>query len=120
VSPVAVELEGEIVFEDVDSAVRGATAHVRLLDVTRADAASLTLAEATIADVCVDPGPGRPLRFALAVPALPEQGRQSLSVHVDVDNSGSVTRGDYVTVESFPVPRPLADQPFLLRVRPVR
>jgi uncharacterized lipoprotein YbaY len=96
-------VEGEIRFPpDVEPFV-GATLRVRLLDATFADGPARTVAEQTIRDVSHSGGPERTIAFALRGEGLDARARYVVRVHVDVDDDGRVSRGDYISTESYPV-----------------
>jgi putative lipoprotein len=98
------QVRGTVRVEQVRSEVRDAVTTVRLLDVSRADAASVTVAEVTVADCSLRPGaPGR-IPFRLEVPELDPRATYALSAHIDTTGSGDRTVGDYVTTEHVPVP----------------
>ncbi len=80
-------------------AARAATAYVRVDDVGRADAPSVTLAEARVQ---VPAGAGG-FPFELRVEEHDERGMYALSVHVDVDGDGEAGVGDFITMQRYPV-----------------
>ncbi len=96
-------VEGEIRFPEGSPPFLGATVRVSLLDVTRADAPSRPVAEQTIRDFSHQGGAGGGVRFALRGERLDVRTRYEVRVHVDVDGDGKVSRGDYITTESYPV-----------------
>lgn len=81
----------------------GATAHVRLEDVSNADAASRVVAEQTLRNVSHTKGDETKLKFALYGKLPNERASYSVSAHVDLDNDGEVSVGDYISMESYPV-----------------
>lgn len=79
----------------------GGTVRVRVEDVSRADAASVVVAE----DVTVLVRPvvaGERLPFACAIPNVDEQARYSVRVHIDRDGTGAVKKGDLISTQSYP------------------
>jgi len=44
-----------------------------------------------------------PLSFELRVPAVDETGSYVVSAHADLDSDGAVSRGDFITTQSYPV-----------------
>lgn len=113
------ELHGEIHFPDVVSPVEDATLHVRLLDVSRADAAAETVAADSVEHVSVTTS-GRRIPFAIVVDDLDERHAYAIEAHLDIDGSGEVERGDYRTMEHFGVSPTTIDQPHLVACRPIR
>ena len=79
----------------------GAPVLVQVQDVTMADARAVTVAEAT-GSIRGEEG-GRLATVELALEQAPAGA--IVRVHVDVDGSGRVSRGDFITMESYPVPR---------------
>ena len=97
-------VRGEIHFEPSAPSFHGATAYVRLEDVTLADAPARTVAEQILHDVSHGEAASRPVQFALYGDApLDERARYSLRVHVSPSGSPELRAGDYVTMESYPV-----------------
>jgi Type III secretion system lipoprotein chaperone (YscW) len=82
-----------------------ATAYVRVLDVSRADAAAATIAEVEIEDVKVTAGTSLLVPFTLEVDEslLDPRASYELAAHVDLAGDGTVTVGDYVTTRSIPL-----------------
>ena len=76
---------------------------VELENISRADAPSQVVAGLQLVTGVLH---GRDLiPFAIEVPAgtLNERSLYSVRVHVDVSGSGEVERGDYITMQSYPV-----------------
>jgi hypothetical protein len=84
------------------SDTRGAVATVRLLDVSRADAASTTVAEVSFPVGAPGDHEGG-VEFKLDIPLLDAGATYALGAHVDLNHSGQVTVGDYVTVQHIGV-----------------
>ena len=86
---------------------RGGTAavYVRLLNTSRADASSETVAEFVLPDVDVADAARRGLSFELAVPAdaIDPNDRYEISVLVDCDGDGEIGSGDYYSTVAYPV-----------------
>jgi uncharacterized lipoprotein YbaY len=95
-------VEGEIHFPP-DAAFVGATVHVRLQDVTLADGPARTVAEQTIPNVSHPGSSGGTVAFSLRAGRFDMRARYVVRVHVDVDRDGRVSRGDYISTESYPV-----------------
>jgi len=97
------QLRGNVrIIPTVDDSIVQSSVHVRLLDVTRADASAETLAEVTLKDVSLTAG--EPIDFVLDnVGSLDARNTYSLEAHVDIDGSGDVAMGDYRTMEHFDV-----------------
>jgi uncharacterized lipoprotein YbaY len=90
---------------------------IEVRDVSLADAPSRVVAQEQLEHVAVHPNDR--LAFALEVPESEPSAALSLRVHVDMDGSGRVSRGDLLTTSSQPVP-PVGDARHLVvRVRKV-
>jgi hypothetical protein len=78
-------------------------AYVRLLDTTVIDGASITVAEANLPDIACKVSQGNPIRFELYGEAPNPHASYTVSVHIDTDNNGRISVGDYITMQSYPV-----------------
>jgi putative lipoprotein len=114
-------IAGELRFREPPPDLRNATVRVRLLDVSRADAAAERVAEQTIEGPSVEPDDdGGSVRFALEAPELQAGRSYSLAAHVDLSGSGEIEPGDFLTMESVPV-EPTSERGHVeVPVRPVR
>jgi uncharacterized lipoprotein YbaY len=97
-------VEGVIRLPDGAPTFAGATMRVRLLDVTRADAPSRTVAELTVPDVSHSGSPAG-IPFVLPAEGVDPSAHYIVHVHIDVDVDGDqrVSAGDLITTESHPV-----------------
>ena len=96
-------IRGEITF---DSAVRpftGATLYVHLENITDADIASTSVAIYVEREVSFDPRAAKPLTFAIAGKAPDPGASYVVRAHIDLDDDGEVSRGDFVSTQSYPV-----------------
>jgi uncharacterized lipoprotein YbaY len=112
-------VDGEIRLSDDAGAFHNATVRVTLADVTRADAPSRTVAEETIRNVSHGGGPGGVVPFRLQLESPDPRTRYAVRAHVDVNGDGHVSRGDYISMESYPVLTFDAPSRVSIRVRPV-
>lgn len=96
-------VSGELVFGEGNEGFSEATAYVRLEEVSRADAPSRVVAEQVTHHVSYKPGQPGKLVFNLRGLVLDEHARYTVSAHLDVDGDGQISRGDYISMESFPV-----------------
>jgi uncharacterized lipoprotein YbaY len=99
---VAERVTGVIRLEPPPENLAGAEIRVRVIDTTQADAASRETALTTLRDVdraSVKSG----IPFAIDVPEIDPRNRYEVSVHVDMNRSGNIEAGDYLTMESYPV-----------------
>ena len=96
-------LRGTIEFLDVKEPASNATVHVRVQETGHSDAPAVTVAEAVLRNVKIVP---RAQSTPFTVRGIPRNAsaRYTVRVHVDVDGSGAVSRGDYVSTRSYPLP----------------
>ena len=98
-------IRGELSFEDGPADVTGAAVHVRVEDVSRADAASLIVGEWHLPALPTGTSTSSVIPFEIPIEFLDERGQYSLRAHVDVDRDGRTSVGDFITMEAFPVSR---------------
>jgi uncharacterized lipoprotein YbaY len=96
-------VRGTVRIGEVHAEVRDARTVVRLLDVSRADAAAETVAELTIPGCSLHPGEPGLIPFDLELPHLDPAATYALAAHVDVGVTGEVALGDYLTTQHHPV-----------------
>lgn len=89
--------------------VHDAVVTVRLLDVGRADAGAVTLAETTVPVPSGDVLAGG-VPFDLESPALEPGGTYAVAAHLDVNGSGEVSEGDLITTQHVGVSAQAVDQ----------
>ena len=78
-------VRGEILLGEAQRSFTGATVHVQLEDVTH------------------ESGTEQSLKFALYGDIPDERGRYIVTARVDLQGQGRVIRGDYLSMESYPV-----------------
>lgn len=85
----------------------GATAYISLLDVSRQDAPSRTVAKQVIRGAAYSAGSRKEeeeeIEFALSGTIKDPRNTYVVSVHIDVDGDGKVSVGDYITTGLYPV-----------------
>lgn len=96
-------IKGEILFEEEAKSFSGATVYVRLEDVSLADAPSKIVTEQVIYDVSYQAGSNTKLEIRLYGQIPDKRKSYAVSVHVDLNGNGQVDRGDYISMESYPV-----------------
>lgn len=94
---------GEILFAQEAHSFSGATVYVRLEDVSLADAPARVVAEQVISDLSYEAGSQAKLEFRLDGEIPDERASYSVCVHVDLNGDEKVSRGDYISMESYPV-----------------
>src|SRR5678815_3831718 len=101
--PIGASVSGTIEFKDVRKPTLNVTVYVRVLDTSYADAPSPIVAEQILKGVNIVPG-APPLVFTVhGVPENPK-ARYVVRVHADVNGDGKVSKGDYISTQSYPVP----------------
>lgn len=97
-------VRGMIVFKSSRPELTGATVYVRLEDVSRADASAHVVSEQVIENPAEHvSSEGIPFVLSGNQSDIDSQRRYSVAVHVDMDRSGQVSAGDYISTESNPV-----------------
>lgn len=94
----ATAAEGKLAFAgDTSGITLPSTAKVRVVDASLEDAPSIEVATGSISLA----GPG-PHAFSIPFTVKPNV-RYVVQAHVDVDGDGQVSKGDFITMESYPV-----------------
>jgi len=96
-------VSGELTFAQPPQLPSTAVAYVHLLDTTLADAPSITVAEQVIRDIAQTANQGKAIPFALFGESPDPHASYNVSVHIDLDSDGTLSPGDYLTVQSYPV-----------------
>ena len=96
-------VSGEILLGEEVQSFSSATIYVRLEDVSRVDAVATTVAEQVLRHVSHQAGHQFQVAIALRGTTADARARYAVRVHVDVDGDGQVSRGDYISMESYPV-----------------
>lgn len=96
-------VRGEIVFEDDAAAFSGATLYVTLEDVTYADSKAVIVGKIVKENVAYDPAAPQPLTFELPVEVHERNALYNIRAHFDLDGDGQISRGDYLSTQSYPV-----------------
>jgi len=117
--PPGASLSGTIEFLDVKEPASNVTVHVRVQETSRSDAPASTVAEEVLRGINIAPGVQS---IPFTVRGIPHDARTrySVRVHADVDGSGAVSRGDYVSTQSYPVKAGGQPEALTIVVRPVR
>jgi uncharacterized lipoprotein YbaY len=111
---------GHIEFAEILAPFADATVIVKVEDTRRADAPAVVIAEQRIRHVSRAPGQHAPVLFAIECSADSELAHYALKAHVDVDASGDVSVGDYVSTQSYPLAEVASLAQVIVRVDPVR
>lgn len=97
-----VQVTGRITFESHAVPFTGATAYISLLDVSRQDAPSKTIAKHTIPNINYESE--KEIEFLLTATIDDIRGTYIVDVHIDVDRDGHVSTGDYITMGNYTIP----------------
>jgi uncharacterized lipoprotein YbaY len=108
-----VVIKGRAVFPPGERSGAAARVVVRVEDVSVADAPSTTVAQNVLDKVRLPSAEGDSLPFEIRVPksALDPKRRYSVRIHVDVDGTGTITTGDFLSTRAYPVQTEQPDQP---------
>ena len=94
---------GKVVFNEGSRPFSDATVYIRIVDVSRVDAASEIVAERVLYAVSLDMLQETSLAFSISGELPKRTAHYNVSVHIDVDNDGNLSKGDYFTTQSYPV-----------------
>ena len=99
-------VSGDIFFRQPPQDLSRAVIRVRLLDTTMADAPSVPISEVTLRgrDLGGPEALASGIRYELSTPKLESTNRYEIAVHVDVEDTGEISAGDYLTTAAHPVP----------------
>jgi uncharacterized lipoprotein YbaY len=93
----------EIMMSEVAQPFSNATAYVRLEEVTYADAPAHLIAEDVINNVSYTGSSNTIATSVLHGQIADSQAHYSIRVHLDLDGDRQISRGDYISTESYPV-----------------
>lgn len=112
-------VEGFVLLPESEPALYRAQVRVLVEETGRADAASTVLAEQVISGIPQAQIKAGRLPFVLEVDSPAPQADCSIRAHIDLDGDGSVSPGDYVSVEHIPLPESPQAAPIAVAVRRV-
>lgn len=113
-------IDGDIYFREITAPFTGATIIVRIEDARRADASSVVIAEQRIVNVSRSPGDRDPAPFSIEYQGTVDPANYSLRAHVDVDATGEVSPGDYVSTQNYSLAGIVPPARLAVEVNPVR
>jgi hypothetical protein len=96
-------VKGKITFEEAAPPFTGATMYVRLESITAADIGSEAVADYVERDVAFEPKTSSELSFAIAGNPPEPRVSYAVRVHIDIDGDGQVSKGDFISMQSYPV-----------------
>lgn len=94
---------GSILFSPELSSFSGARANVYLEDVSLVDAPAQMITKQVIPNISHQKGTENQIEFALFGEIPNPRARYSIRVQVTLHGDDSIHRGDYITMESYPV-----------------
>lgn len=94
-------IEGTITLKGVDDRIAAATLYVRLEDLSIQDDAAKTLVEQVTQDVAVDPSDPPMFKYLIEHRELEPKDSYRIRVHLDSDNSGDISEGDFASTASY-------------------
>ena len=95
------KISGSILLPQNISRDKSRNVLIEVRDTSLADAPSTVVAEQQLKNVPLAPSGAIP--FSLEVPDVQSQRQLSLRVHLDLDGTGTVTAGDLMNVQAYPV-----------------
>lgn len=96
-------VKGEIKFAGKPALPPSAKTYVRLLNTSLADAPSNVVAEQVIDHIASSLSKNERVAFRLEPDSIDERDSYTVSVLVDLDGDGKVSKGDYISMQSYPV-----------------
>ena len=96
-------VRGEVVLPMEGVPAEPADIAVYVEDVSRADAPAVVVGEQRQTDVSLRPGASLPFEIEIPADRIDERRAYSVRAHVDHSQSGDVTKGDFVSTQSYPV-----------------
>ncbi|NPE28796.1 hypothetical protein HNV12_12695 [Methanococcoides sp. SA1] len=97
-------VQGDIIFDEPVESFSNTTIYLKVEDVSLQDVSSVIISENSIIGVSMDADDIQTVSYLIYHPELDERMTYSLSVHVDVDGDGSLSKGDYYSTWHNPVP----------------
>jgi len=94
---------GRISLEGWQGEIGPATVYVRLLDTSRANAPALTISSLIFKDVALDVMGQDGIDFAMDIAEIDPHAYYTVSVLVDLNGDGQSSRGDYLSMQAYPV-----------------
>lgn len=96
-------VQGEIIFDEKPLPFTKATISVRLEDTSFLDASAKVILEQQIGDIPDQAVQEGKITFSLYGEIPDKRATYIVRVSVDVDGDGTVGKGDYISMESYPV-----------------
>jgi uncharacterized lipoprotein YbaY len=94
-------IEGEICFSKIYASFTNATISIKIENVSHADAVARVIFEHHLTGVSRSPDNHGPVPFVISFQETEPLSHCSLRIHVDVNATGEVTLGDYVSTQNY-------------------
>lgn len=94
---------GKIFLKDDPAVIQEGHVYVQLLDTSRADAASVKVTETVYPQVKLQDLFSNGLQFQLQIDEIDPRRRYEINVLVDLDGDGKMGKGDYISMQAYPV-----------------
>ena len=94
---------GDILFDKPAVLCSSTSVYVRVLDFSLADAPAKIIVEKKLLNPTLKKEPVDRTLYSLQCPKLDKSRMYTMDVHVDITGDGDVSKGDYITMESYPV-----------------
>lgn len=98
-----IPLTVQVTFDPGAGAFQSAALYAYVEDVSRLDAPAQALGSAVLQDVSHQAGEVSGPQLTLQVSVPEASATVSVRVHIDLDGDGRYSRGDFITMESYPV-----------------
>ena len=100
-------VSGVIEFSQSLASSDRANVTIRYEDASRmGDATPRRIAQTVMRNIAIDARDLRPIPFTIDIPDAQFSPAHSLRVHVDLDRSGVITSGDYISTRAIPLAAP--------------
>lgn len=98
-------LTGEIVIGNINRSFKNASIHIYLEDVSLLDREAKVVVEKTIQSVSCENGTKKQLQFVIHQEKIKidQRANYSIRVHIDLQNNKIINKGDYLTMQNYPV-----------------
>jgi uncharacterized lipoprotein YbaY len=96
-------IKGEIKFEDPALSFINATMHVYLENVSVVDASSEVVGFYERKNVSFPDNKSRTLSFDITGRDLDVRESYAIRAHIDINGDGSISKGDFISMQSYPV-----------------
>ena len=98
-------LTGEIIIDNINRSFKNASIHIYLEDVSLLDRVAKVVVEKTIQSISCKKGTKKQLQFVIYQEKIKinQRANYSIRVHIDLQNNKIINKGDYLTMQNYPV-----------------